>query len=50
MTCVGGSGLEQGLEEELTASSGGDLLVVDEAGDTIEVVGGREPGKPKNVR
>jgi penicillin-binding protein A len=47
---VGASGLEEGLEDILTTASGGDLLVVDEFGETIEVVGGRKPGKPENVK
>ena len=47
---VGASGLEEGLNDVLTASSGGDLLVVDAAGETIEIVGGRPAGKPKSVK
>ncbi|HYN36201.1 MAG TPA: penicillin-binding transpeptidase domain-containing protein [Actinomycetota bacterium] len=47
---VGASGLEQGLEELLTASSGGDLLVVDASGEELEKVGGRPAGKPKSVK
>ncbi|MDQ4095839.1 MAG: penicillin-binding protein 2, partial [Actinomycetota bacterium] len=47
---VGASGLEQGLEDLLTASSGGDLLVVDEAGRRLEVVGSSPPGKPEDVK
>lgn len=47
---VGASGLEAGLEDLLTTASGGDLLVVDDTGETIQIVGGRPPGKPENVK
>lgn len=47
---VGASGLEHGLEDLLTASSGGDLLVVDEAGRRLEVLGRSPPGKPEDVK
>ena len=47
---VGASGLEQGLEDLLTASSGGDLLAVDESGKRLEVLGSSPPGKPEDVK
>ena len=47
---VGVSGLEQGLEELLTAASGGDLLVVDSGGEELETVGSRPAGKPKSIK
>lgn len=47
---VGASGLEEGFEDLLTASSGGDLLVVDGTGDKLEVLGSAKSGKPKDVK
>lgn len=47
---VGVSGLEKSLEDLLTASSGADLLLVDEAGETLEVLGSKKAGKPEDVQ
>lgn len=47
---VGASGLEAGLEDRLTAASGGDLLVVDSAGEKLEVVGSRKAGRPERIK
>ena len=47
---VGVAGLEKGLEDLLTASSGADLLLVDEAGKTTEVLGSKQAGKPEDVQ
>ena len=47
---VGASGLEAALEEQLTAASGGDLLVVDEAGESIEILGSQPSGQPERVK
>ncbi len=47
---VGVSGLEKGLEDLLTAASGADLLLVDEAGKELEVLGSRPAGRPQDVQ
>lgn len=47
---VGASGLEAGLEEELTAASGGELFVVDSAGEQLELLGSQPSGRPERVK
>ena len=47
---VGASGLEAALDEDLTAASAADLLVVDVTGEKLDVVGSSRAGKPQDVR
>ena len=47
---VGASGLEAGLEKQLTAASGGDLFVVDDTGERIELLGSQPSGRPERVK
>jgi cell division protein FtsI/penicillin-binding protein 2 len=47
---VGVSGLEAGIDDRLNAASATELLLVDTTGDTIEVLGSKEAGKPEPVK
>ena len=47
---VGAAGLEEGLNEVLTAAAASDLIVVDDGGRKLEVLGGKPAGRPEKVQ
>ncbi|MDQ3986540.1 MAG: penicillin-binding transpeptidase domain-containing protein [Actinomycetota bacterium] len=47
---VGAAGLEEGLNDVLTAAAATDLVVVDEAGEKLEVLGSKPAGRPEKVQ
>jgi penicillin-binding protein A len=47
---VGGSGLEEGLDERLAGQPESQLIVVDSSGRNLEVVGGRDAVEGESVR
>jgi peptidoglycan glycosyltransferase len=47
---VGASGLEAALDDRLNAASSSELLLVDSTGETLEVLGEKEAGKPQRVK